>query len=133
MVEALYVLPAMSFFYLKPVKGNIPVHLLETIVRSRLDFLKAVLKGNTVVYNEYMVEGSVYDNIGHFTLCIVTILTGNTGFTQFFLKGEAELFKRRVKSLSAYDFRRLSKKYLILLNVMNLLHSVNLCRFYANI
>lgn len=112
MVEALYVLPAMSFFYLKPVKGNIPVHLLETIVRSRLDFLKAVLKGNAVVYNEYMVEGSVYDNIGHFTLCIVTILTGNTGFTQFFLKGEAELFKRRVKSLSAYDFRRLSKKIL---------------------
>ncbi|XP_063368500.1 DNA primase large subunit-like [Cydia amplana] len=102
----------MSFYYLTPVKGDMPAHLLETIVSTRLDFLKAIYKGDTIVYNEYMVEGSIYDNVGHFMLCIVTILTGNTAFSQFFLKAETELFKRRINTLSAYDLRRFAKRLL---------------------
>lgn len=102
----------MSFFYLKPVIGNIPVHLLETIVTQRSDYLKVIFNGNSCVYNEYVVEGSLYDNVGHFMLCIVAILGENTGFTQFLLKAELELFKRRLYALSAYDFRCLAKKLL---------------------
>lgn len=60
----------MSFFYLTAVKGDIPVHLLEEISLERLRYLKAILKDDQVAYNEYLIEGSVYDNIGHFLLCI---------------------------------------------------------------
>lgn len=102
----------MSFFYLKPVIGDIPVHLLETIVTDRLNYLKIIFNENSRVYNEYVVEGSLYDNVGHFMLCIVTILGENTGFLQFILKAELELFKRRIYALSAYDLRSLAKKLL---------------------
>lgn len=102
----------MSFFYLKPVIGNIPVHLLETIVTRRLAYLKVIFNENSHVYNEYVVEGSLYDNVGHFMLCIVAILGENTGFTQFLLKAELELFKRRIYALSTYDLRCLAKKLL---------------------
>lgn len=102
----------MSFFYIKPVTGDIPVHLLETIVTQRLNYLKIIFNENSCVYNEYVVEGSLYDNVGHFMLCIVTILGENTVFSQFLLKAELELFKRRVYALSAYDLRGLAKKLL---------------------
>lgn len=102
----------MSFFYLKPVIGDIPVHLLETIVIQRLVYLKGIFNENSGVYNEYVVEGSLYDNVGHFMLCIVTILGENTGFSQFFFKAELELFKRRVYALPTYDLRCLAKKLL---------------------
>lgn len=102
----------MSFFYLKPVTGDIPVHLLETIVTQRLSYLKVIINENSCVYNEYVIEGSLYDNVGHFMLCIVTILGENTGFSQFLLKAELELFKRRIYALSAYDMRGLAKKLL---------------------
>lgn len=102
----------MSFFYLTAVKGNIPVHLLEIIIMRRLDYLKDVLKQNTLVYNEYVVEGSIYDNVSHFMLCVISILGENTGFSQFFLKAEVALFSRRLSALSAYDIRSFAKKLL---------------------
>lgn len=102
----------MSFFYLTPVKGELPVHLLEVILYNRLEYLKTIFKGNPVTYNEYMVEGSLYDNVGHFILCIISILCENKELTQFFLKAELELFKRRVAALGAYDMRSFSKKLL---------------------
>ncbi|KAI5634236.1 eukaryotic and archaeal DNA primase, large subunit domain-containing protein [Phthorimaea operculella] len=100
----------MSFFYLTPVQGDMPVYLLETIVNKRLEYLKSVLRQDLQIYNEYVVEGSTYDNVGHFMLCVVVILGENFGVTQFFLKAELELFKRRLNSLSAYDMRFLCKK-----------------------
>lgn len=102
----------MSFFYLTPVKGDIPVHLLETIVTQRLEYLRVFFNEHSCIYNEYVVEGSLYDNVGHFMLCIVTILEQNTGFTQFLLKAELELFKRRLFEFSTYDLRCFAKKLL---------------------
>ncbi|KOB69369.1 DNA primase large subunit [Operophtera brumata] len=100
----------MSFFFLTAVKGDMPVHILELIIIRRLDYLKDVLKGNTLVYNEYVVEGSLYDNASHFMLCVIAILGENVGFTQFFLRAEVELFSRRLASLTAYDIRSFAKK-----------------------
>lgn len=102
----------MSFFYLTPVKGDMPVHLLETIVSKRLEFLKMIFRGDSAVYNEFVIEGSIYDNVGHFMLCVVIILAENTGVSQFFLRAETELFKRRINSLTAYDIRCFAKKLL---------------------
>lgn len=95
---------------MKPVIGDIPVHLLETIVTQRLGYLKDIFNENSCVYNEYVVEGSLYDNVGHFMLCIVTILGENTGFSHFFYKAELELFKRRIYALTTYDMRCLAKR-----------------------
>ncbi|XP_013192873.1 uncharacterized protein LOC106136774 [Amyelois transitella] len=102
----------MSFFYLSPVKGNLPVHILEEITTSRLQYLQELLKREIVEYNQYTVEGSIYDNVGHFMLCIAAILNKSIGLTQFLLNGEVELFKRRLGSLTAYDFRCFVKKLL---------------------
>lgn len=102
----------MSFFYLSPVKGELPVHLLEAILINRLEHLKKIFKGEPVIYNEYVVEGSIYDNVGHFMLCILTILYKNRELLQFFLKAELELFKLRLATLTAYEMRLFSKKLL---------------------
>ncbi|XP_053605317.1 uncharacterized protein LOC128672295 [Plodia interpunctella] len=102
----------MSFFYLSPVKGNLPVHLLEEITTSRFQYLQDLVEGNNIAYNQFIVEGSIYDNVGHFMLCVAAILNKNVALTKFILKGEVELFKRRVGSLTAYDMRCFSKKLL---------------------
>ncbi|XP_028174309.1 DNA primase large subunit-like [Ostrinia furnacalis] len=103
----------MSFFYLNAVKGDIPVHLLEEIALERLRYLQAILKNDQITYyNEYLIEGSIYDNIGHFVLCIVCIMCKETEFTRFLLKSEQELFRRRLSAISAYDLRSFSKKLL---------------------
>ncbi|XP_075976076.1 DNA primase large subunit-like [Anticarsia gemmatalis] len=102
----------MSFFYLTPVKGELPIHLLEIIINNRLEHLKTVFGGAPETYNEYVIEGSVYDNVGHFTLCIMVILCVNREFSQFFMKAELEQFKRRLAALSAYEMRSFSKKLL---------------------
>ncbi|XP_050349162.1 DNA primase large subunit-like [Nymphalis io] len=102
----------MSFFYLSPVKGDLQIYLLETIVIKRLEFLKTVFKRQNIAYNEYVVEGSVYDVVGHYMLCIIVILENNSEFTQFFIKAEESLFRHRLETLSAYDLRCFAKKLL---------------------
>ncbi|CAK1579088.1 unnamed protein product [Parnassius mnemosyne] len=102
----------MSFFYLTPVKGDMPVYLLEIIITNRLKYLKDIIKGKESIYNEYLVEGGIYDNVGHFILCTLGILGNNYGFSKFLLQAEVELFKRRLESLSAYDLRCFSKRLL---------------------
>lgn len=95
-----------------PVKGEIPVHLLEVIVVQRLEYLKLVLKGENITYNEYLIEDSLYDNVGHFTLCIVAILNGNREFLMFLKKTETELFRLRTNLFSTYELRCFAKKLL---------------------
>lgn len=102
----------MSFFYLSPVKGDMPIYLLETIVFKRIEFLTAINEGGATVFNEYVMEGSVYDNIGHFMLCIGMILNEDKSFKQFFVKAELELFKLRLAALATYDLRSFAKKLL---------------------
>nr|XP_034828481.1 DNA primase large subunit-like [Maniola hyperantus] len=102
----------MSFFYLAAVKGDMPVHLLETVVTKRLEYLKAIIKSQGNAYNEYVVEGSVYDVVGHYMLCIVAILEDREEFTQLVIRGEDILFRRRLKALLAYDLRSFAKKLL---------------------
>ncbi|KAJ0177641.1 hypothetical protein K1T71_006514 [Dendrolimus kikuchii] len=102
----------MSFFYLNPLKGDLPLHLLELITAKRLQYLKAVLKQDSVEFNEYVIEGSIYDNVGHFMLSVTSIIGKNIEFSQFLLRAEIELFKRRMSSLSAYDLRQFACKLL---------------------
>lgn len=102
----------MSFFYLSPAKGYMPIYLLETIVLKRIEFLVAINKGETSVFNEFVMEGSVYDNVGHYMLCIAMVLCEDISFTQFFIKAELGLFKHRLNSLTAYDLRIFAKKLL---------------------
>lgn len=102
----------MSFFYLTPVKGDLPAHLLEVILVNRLEHLKTIFTDDSPTYNEYVVEGSIYDNVGHFILCIISILSENKEFSEYILKTELELFKRRFTSLTAYEMRSFAKKLL---------------------
>ncbi|XP_038218730.1 DNA primase large subunit-like [Zerene cesonia] len=103
----------MSFFYLSPVKGTIPFHVLEVIVTKRLEHLNTILRNTPIEYNEYVIDGSVYDNVGHFTLCIAAILERNNDINNFLLSTEVALFKRRLYSLStSYDIRCFARKLL---------------------
>ncbi|CAH2085807.1 unnamed protein product [Euphydryas editha] len=102
----------MSFFYLTPVKGDLPIHLLETIILKRLEFLKIVYRKQDIVYNEYVIEGSLYDSVGHYMHCIIVILLNTLEFTNFFIKAEESLFRHRLKTLVAYDLRCFAKKLL---------------------
>ncbi|XP_041968170.1 DNA primase large subunit-like [Aricia agestis] len=109
----------MSFFYFFPAKGDIPVHLLETIVLNRLNYLRSLFENQHLPYNEYTIEGSVYDNVGHFISCILAILDGSSDFSNFLIRAEEALFKHRLAQLTAYDLRCLSKKILKGLKKLN--------------
>ncbi|XP_068627069.1 DNA primase large subunit-like [Battus philenor] len=109
----------MSFFYLSPIKGDMPLYLLETIITKRIEYLKSILRQEEAFYSEYMVEGGIFDNVGYFMLCILSILNNKDEFTRFILHSEKELFKLRLRSLSAYDLRCFSKKLLRAIRKLN--------------
>ncbi|CAG9787405.1 unnamed protein product [Diatraea saccharalis] len=100
----------MSFFYLTAVKGEIPAHLLETIALERLCYLKEVFNMKELCYSEYLVEGGMYDNVGHFLLCVITIICKNIEFKRFIMKTERDLFEQRLNALCVYDLRCFAKK-----------------------
>lgn len=102
----------MSFYYLTPVKGEIPIHLLEIIIANRLEYLNAIFENKPTGFNEYMIEGSVYDNVGHFMLCVMNHICKSTNLKQFICTSENKLFMRRVEALSSYDLRCLAKQIL---------------------
>lgn len=113
----------MSFFYLSPVKGDMPIHLIETIVDNRLHFLSTLHKKETPGFNEYIIEGSVYDNVGHFMLCLVSTIDKNSSLKQFVYKSEIELFKQRIESLTEYDLRTFAKKIIRTIKKYNVVYS----------
>ncbi|CAK1543836.1 unnamed protein product [Leptosia nina] len=126
----------MTFFYLSPAKGNLQIHVLETIVIKRLEHLNAILSNNAIQYNEYVMEGSVYDNVGHFMLCLAAIIEQSIDFYKFVLKTEEALFQHRLKSLSGYDLRRFAKKLLRIIRKTDLNTSISeplqvLCQYLS--
>lgn len=58
-------------FYIQPPKGLVTLHTIEEIVSSRLEYLNVLKVDKAEVFNgkfEYLLEGSIHDCIGHFTL-----------------------------------------------------------------
>ncbi|VVC94296.1 unnamed protein product [Leptidea sinapis] len=86
--------------------------MLEIIVLKRLEHLNGILRNCDIEYNEYTIDGSIYDNIGHFMLCAASLLEQNDELFTFILETEIALFQSRISLLSAYDLRRFAKKLL---------------------
>lgn len=121
----------MSFFYLSPVKGELPLHVIETVLSNRLDFLNCLVKGENLEYNEYMIEGSIYDNVGHYMLCVTTNIYQSYTFKDFVFNSETALFKRRMDTLSTYDFRCFMKKIVKTIKKYDVVHSLHIATLYT--
>lgn len=61
----------IDMFYIIPPNGEIPFHILENCILTRLDYLQHLYEGSTDEFDgnfEYLLENSTYDKIGHFVL-----------------------------------------------------------------
>ena len=60
-----------KMFYIHPPKGQVALHTLEECVLTRLEYLDLLYDEKPSQFNgnfEHLIEGSVNDLIGHFTL-----------------------------------------------------------------
>lgn len=58
-------------FYIQAPSGQLSLHILEKCVMVRLEYLKLLYEGKADEFNdnfEYLLENSIYDKVGHFTL-----------------------------------------------------------------
>lgn len=120
----------MSYFYLKPVEGNIQLHVLEKCVYQRFEYLKKLHHREKVDFCEYLLEGGIYDNIGHFLLGLLVRLSDHKPLLDFVNRSEAILFFNRLDKCEFNDARLLCKTILksIDRNVSNVQPLNGLCR-----
>lgn len=120
----------MSYFYLKPVEGNVQLHVLEKCVYQRFDYLKKLHRGERVDFCEYLLEGGIYDNIGHFLLGLLVRLSNHRPLSDFVNRSEEILFYNRLNKCEFNDARLLCKTILksIDRNASNMQPLKDLCR-----
>ncbi|XP_012287391.1 probable DNA primase large subunit [Orussus abietinus] len=95
-------------FYIKPPKGQIDLHTLESCVFSRLEYLNLLYHGNSNKFSgnlEYMIENSIYDSVGHFTLRLLVV--NSIDLWSYWIGRETLLFKHRLQCISPRHLHRL--------------------------
>ncbi|XP_077297556.1 uncharacterized protein LOC143919218 [Arctopsyche grandis] len=120
----------MSYFYLRPAEGNVQLHIIEECVYQRFDHLKKQSSGHPTIFCEYVLEGSLLDNIGHFFLGFLARLSDHKPLLDFVNRAEEILFTKRIDSASFNDVRLLCKTILkgIQQTDSRLIALTNLCR-----
>ena len=57
-------------FYMKPPRGNVPLHILHKCAKQRFEFLTSLENGEMKIPEdfEYLIDGTPMDRAGHFVL-----------------------------------------------------------------
>lgn len=102
---------ALEMFYIKPPRGQVSLHILESCVLARVQYLELLHCNNADQFDgkfEYLLENSTYDKIGHFTLRLLTAV--HTDLTKQWIGKETLLFRERLKYISRRQLYRLFRK-----------------------
>ncbi|XP_076756088.1 uncharacterized protein LOC143426479 [Xylocopa sonorina] len=97
-------------FYIKAPTGQISLHVLEKCTLARLEYLQLLYDSKTHEFNgnfEYLLENSIYDKIGHFTLRLLASVSQD--LYNYWIVRETLFFQTRLNCISPRHLYRLFK------------------------
>ncbi|XP_011501408.1 PREDICTED: DNA primase large subunit-like [Ceratosolen solmsi marchali] len=97
-------------FYIQPPKGLITLHVFEEIVFSRLEYLSVLNDNKNDAFKgkfEYLLQGSPYDYVGHFTLRLLALKSNE--LLSYWISKEKLLLKYRLSLIQPRQLYRLFK------------------------
>ncbi|CAL7940305.1 unnamed protein product [Xylocopa violacea] len=100
-------------FYIKTPTGQISLHVLEKCTLARLEYLQLLYDGKTHEFNgnfEYLLENSIYDQIGHFTLRLLASVSQD--LHNHWIVRETLFFQTRLDYISPRHLYRLFRSIL---------------------
>ncbi|KAL6261705.1 hypothetical protein P5V15_006794 [Pogonomyrmex californicus] len=128
----------IDMFYIVPPNGEIPFHILEDCILTRLDYLKLLSEGSANEFDgkfEYLLENSVYDKAGHFVLRLLACISSD--LCTYWVAKESLLFKQRLDHMSPRQLHKLLKQITWKLQIFKDRKSaidttlIELCKFYS--
>ncbi|CAK9803543.1 hypothetical protein ANTPLA_LOCUS3670 [Anthophora plagiata] len=106
-------------FYIITPTGQVSLHVLEKCVFARLEYLHLLHEGKAHEFGgnfEYLLENSVYDRIGHFTLRLLSSVSED--LCNYWIVREILLFQTRLNYILPRQLRRLFRNILYQLRLL---------------
>ncbi|XP_034179821.2 DNA primase large subunit isoform X1 [Osmia lignaria lignaria] len=100
-------------FYIQAPSGQVSLHVLEKCVMVRLEYLKLLYEGKADEFNdnfEYLLENSVYDKVGHFTLRLLA--STSQDLYDYWIARKILFFKTRLNHILPRQLYRLLRSIL---------------------
>ncbi|XP_072765317.1 uncharacterized protein [Anoplolepis gracilipes] len=127
----------IDMFYIVPPNGEIPFHILEDCILTRLDYLRHLYEGSTTEFDgnfEYLLENSAYDKIGHFVLRLLACASPDLHL--YWITKESLLFTHRLDNILPRQLHRLLKQIIWKMQIFKSeknsteITLIELCKFY---
>ncbi|XP_076376868.1 uncharacterized protein LOC117228918 isoform X3 [Megalopta genalis] len=128
----------MKMFYIQAPRGQISLHILEKCVFVRLEYLDLLYQARTNEFNgnfEYLLENSVYDKVGHFTLRLLASISQD--LWNYWIVREALLFQNRLIYILPKQLHRLIRSIIrqcrLLTNKESVINNtlIDICIFFS--
>ncbi|XP_012140054.1 DNA primase large subunit [Megachile rotundata] len=125
-------------FYIRAPSGRVPLHVLEKCVMVRLEYLQLLHEGRAHDFKdnfEYLLDNSVYDKIGHFTLRLLA--STSKDLCDYWFTREKLFFRTRLNHILPRQLYRLFRSILRQLQPFpdkeTLINKTltNLCNFFS--
>ncbi|XP_015175062.1 PREDICTED: DNA primase large subunit-like [Polistes dominula] len=124
-------------FYVKPPNGQIPLHVMEKCVHTRLEYLEYLYTNEANDFEgnfQYLLENSAYDKVGHFILRLIASTSAD--LWMYWLPRETLLLKHRLDNITPRQLNNLFRSIIRQLDTIESIEneiSLNirrLCLFY---
>ncbi|XP_076225010.1 uncharacterized protein LOC116424179 isoform X1 [Nomia melanderi] len=128
----------LAVTYLTAPTGQVSLHVLEKCIFARLEYLGLLYDAKAHEFNgnfEYLLENSVYDRIGHFSLRLLA--STSQDLWNYWIIRETLLFQNRLKHLLPRQLYRLLRSIIrqlrLLTNKENIIHNtlIDTCIFFS--
>ncbi|XP_078041080.1 uncharacterized protein LOC144472165 [Augochlora pura] len=125
-------------FYIQAPRGQVSLHILEKCVFTRLEYLDLLYEAKADEFNgnfEYLLENSVYDKIGHFTLRLLASISQD--LWNYWIVKETLLFQKRLNYLLPKQLHRLIRsiirQFRLITNKESAISStlIDICTFFS--
>ncbi|XP_076622344.1 DNA primase large subunit [Colletes latitarsis] len=126
-------------FYIKAPTGQVSLHVLEKCILARLEYLQLLYQAKAHEFNgnfEYLLENSVYDKIGHFSLRLLASVSHD--LWNYWIVRETLLFQNRLHHILPRQLYRLLKRIVcqlrLLADTKKLINRtlIDICIFLSN-
>ncbi|XP_076243853.1 DNA primase large subunit [Calliopsis andreniformis] len=126
-------------FYIRVPRGKVPLHILEKCVFSRLEYLQLLYQAKAFEFNgnfEYLLENSVYDKVGHFSLRLLSSVSED--LKNYWIIRETLLFQSRLNHVLPRQLYRLLRSIIRELRLLGdkekLINRtlIDICNFFSS-
>ncbi|XP_014611225.1 PREDICTED: DNA primase large subunit-like [Polistes canadensis] len=111
-------------FYVLPPNGQIPLHVMEKCVYTRLEYLEYLYTNQTNDFEgnfQYLLENSAYDKVGHFILRLIA--STSIDLWMYWLPRERLLLKHRLDNITRRQLNSLFQSIIRQLDTVDRIES----------